>query len=93
MGVKVSYADPPPPCPAVATQLHNPREWLRAGEWKDQQVQMVENQAAKRECPILTLLDTYWELHLELGLQDDLHLALALVLFLFSILERFFFSL
>lgn len=52
---------------------------------------MVENQAAKRECPILTLLDTYWELHLELGLQDDLHLALALVLFLFSILERFFF--
>lgn len=35
---------------------------------EDQRVQMVENPVGKRECPIRTLLDTYWELHLEVGL-------------------------
>lgn len=39
---------------------------------EDQPVQMVENPVGKRECPLLTLLDTYWELHLELGLLSRL---------------------
>lgn len=78
---------------AVATQLHNPREWLWAGKWRTSQCRWLRS---RRQKGVSYPHTSEYLLGIASGagssVQVDLHLGLVLVLFLFSILERFFLS-